>query len=85
MKINFKCGKVIGDTADADKIKASIKACLADPLVFTTPEDGVVNVTVFSGDPPFCTIMGAVGDSTGKILFEFSFPDGENIKITQRA
>jgi hypothetical protein len=81
MKINFNWGKIIGVSADKEKIESSIKEYLSDPAILI-PTDGIVNVSVFSGDPPFFTIMGVIGNSSKEILFKFSFPDGEKIKVS---
>lgn len=81
MKINFNWGKIIGVSADKEKIESSIKEYLSDPAILI-PKDGIVNVSIFSSDPPFCTIKGVISNSFKEILFKFSFPDGENIQVS---
>lgn len=83
MQVNFVLGKVIGNPANMENIEAKIKEYLSDEKVFTVPTDGIVKVSLFSGDPPFFTIMGTVSDSANRSLLHFSFPDGENIVVKE--
>lgn len=81
MKINFNWGKITGVSADKEKIESSIKKYLSDPNILI-PKDGIVNVSVFSSDPPFCIIKGVISNSSKEIIYKFSFPDGENIHVS---
>jgi hypothetical protein len=82
MNINFKWGRFVGDQADKGKVEANIKELLLDPLVFTVPGDGIVNVSLYSGDPPSCKTLGVVSDGTKELLLLVSSSDIDNTAIT---